>query len=108
MDITEYVKRNNFAVAQYEAKSRRTAQNRVFSNKATGSPQAPPRVLRSRANLRITVLLPEARITAKPSRRDSACPASTGRGATAATTCLAPQGITHLTIRNIFDGQTPR
>jgi hypothetical protein len=27
MDITEYVKRNNFAVAQYEAKLRCTAQN---------------------------------------------------------------------------------
>jgi hypothetical protein len=31
MDITEHVKRNNFAVAQYEAKLRCTAQNCVFS-----------------------------------------------------------------------------
>ena len=31
MDITEYVKRNNFAVAQYEPKSYRAAQNRLLS-----------------------------------------------------------------------------
>ncbi|MEN2792872.1 hypothetical protein ABC974_24805 [Sphingomonas oligophenolica] len=38
MDITEYVKRNNFAVAQYEAESRCTAQNSAFSSSTTDSP----------------------------------------------------------------------
>ncbi|MEO8373721.1 MAG: hypothetical protein ABI471_00745 [Sphingomonas bacterium] len=39
MDITEYVKRNNFAVAQYESKLCCTAQNRLLSRDTRWSPR---------------------------------------------------------------------
>lgn len=70
MDITEYVKRNNFAVAQYELKSRCTAQNRLLSKDTSWSRLALPSANRSRAVLRIAAPLPELRIIAKSSRGD--------------------------------------
>jgi hypothetical protein len=58
MDITEYVKRNNFAVAQYELKSRCTAQNRLLSKDTSWSRLALPSANRSRAVLRIAARSP--------------------------------------------------
>jgi hypothetical protein len=74
MDITEYVKRNNFAVAQYETESRCAAQNYAFSSNMTEPLQALRRAHRSRAGVRIAVARPNARITVKPSRGDGPCP----------------------------------
>ena len=72
MDITEYVKRNNFAVAQYEVELRCTAQNRLFSDDMNWPPPAKPSTHRSRATLRIAVTLSVSRIIANPSRRNGA------------------------------------
>jgi hypothetical protein len=68
MDITEYVKRNNFAVAQYEVWMRCAAQNCHISNDTTRSPLALPNAHRSRSIRRIAVPLSDSRIIAKPSR----------------------------------------
>jgi len=79
MDITECVKRNNFAVAQYEAEMRRMAQKCHFSNDMTPPLQALPSEHCSRVVLRLDLTLSDSRIIAKASRLDVALIRRKGR-----------------------------
>ena len=120
MDITEYVKRNNFAVAQYELKSRRTAQNPLLSGETRCSRRrgeerdTPFQSLHRRPGPEsVQAESPQSHLSANrellrwavSAKHIATSPGSFGKEAIAAQVCTTRRVITYIHIRNIFGGQ---
>jgi len=121
MDITEYVKRNNFAVAQYEPKPCRNAQKRLLSkgtsrlrsaslNASQPQSRSSNHCLRRESRISVHRVVPIRRIGAPTEELPHGGLADmalvTWLGRDAAANCFTLHRITYFMIRNIFDGQS--